>query len=234
MAEADELRRRFSNEPVQIPARIQPYIGTYIANFGSFRDAAFPVDWYEGKLSVTIPGQGRVSLKDPDKEGRWFFENDSNVFVSFELQGNGSAEALLFHQTTLLPRSGDPEDSGGAPENLKSLLGFYSVPGTGQGYNIAFKSGGLALVAPNNMEIPLAGPDSEENWSISVQPGTTVSFIKENDAVTALALTQVFKLSREKVHQQETVDAQTDAIEALYENQGEMREAYRSEESGKK
>jgi CubicO group peptidase (beta-lactamase class C family)/dipeptidase len=226
LKEANTLRDRFSKEPAKIPELYQPYIGTYIGNFGAFRDARFPVEWYEGKLSVTIPGQGRTALRDPDESGRWHFEQDPNVAVSFDVQEGEGPSALLFHQTTRLPRSNDVRQTGSAPPEFRPLIGSYTVPGTNRGYNIILKDGGLALEVPNQAVIPLEGPDSGNRWKIRFQPGTEISFIEESGRITAMALIQVFRLPRQDPPRPRPEEGRADPIEFLSEELESMREDY--------
>jgi CubicO group peptidase (beta-lactamase class C family) len=47
------------------PARLRPFLGEYVANFGPFKDAMFRVFEQDGFLAVEIPGQVTTELRDP-------------------------------------------------------------------------------------------------------------------------------------------------------------------------
>ena len=54
----------------KVPAEMKSLIGTYYANFGTFKNTPFQVVFRCGKLALDIPSQLVFELKEPDKEGR--------------------------------------------------------------------------------------------------------------------------------------------------------------------
>ncbi|MHC5004740.1 MAG: serine hydrolase domain-containing protein, partial [Planctomycetota bacterium] len=53
-----------------LPAHLEPYLGTYVANYGHFRNAEFTVLARGETLAVDVPGQLVFTLRPPDDEGR--------------------------------------------------------------------------------------------------------------------------------------------------------------------
>jgi CubicO group peptidase (beta-lactamase class C family) len=99
----------------KVPDELKPLIGTYIANFGPFKNTPFRVFFCCGKLALDIPSQLVFELKQPDKEGRWQFVFASAIAVSFKKDSGGKVLALFLHQSGMsfeLPRDkpvdGDP------------------------------------------------------------------------------------------------------------------------------
>lgn len=114
-----------AGQPVEaeaVPERLQPYLGTYIASFGSFENAEFKVLYKNGKLAIDIPGQLVFDLLEPDAEGKWAFElAPTQVQVSFVSDEAGKTKAVQLHQSGMVfdvPRKGTPE----ADELLKPIV----------------------------------------------------------------------------------------------------------------
>jgi CubicO group peptidase (beta-lactamase class C family) len=106
----DNLLRR-GGQAATVPDDRKPYLGTYAANFGQFKNAAFQVLFRNGRLALDIPDQLVYELKDPDKDGRWHFVIDDKIAVSFRKGAAGKVTSLTLYQGGMafeLPRKTTP------------------------------------------------------------------------------------------------------------------------------
>ena len=81
---------------------LSPYLGRYVANFGTFSNEVFTVQAREGGLALDIPSQMVFALNPPDAQGRRQFALTDQTAVSFRRNGAGEisdrkdAELQLF------------------------------------------------------------------------------------------------------------------------------------------
>jgi CubicO group peptidase (beta-lactamase class C family) len=93
--------------PVKVPHELKPYLGTYYANFGPYKNTPFQVVFRNARLAVDIPGQLVFELKAPDKEGRRVFVLSEKIAVSFKKDAAGNVLSMTLHQSGMefeLPR----------------------------------------------------------------------------------------------------------------------------------
>lgn len=94
----------------EVPSRLEPYVGIYIANFKSFNNEELSVRVFDEKLVFDIPSQQAFELLEPDKSGRWAFAIvPDKVSVSFVRDDKEQVIALQLHQgdqTFTAPRKG--------------------------------------------------------------------------------------------------------------------------------
>jgi CubicO group peptidase (beta-lactamase class C family) len=83
----------------EAPDEMKPLIGTYYADFGSFKNTPFQVEFRCGKLALDIPGDLVYELRAPDKEGRWQFALNDAAAVSFQRDSAGKVLALVLHRS---------------------------------------------------------------------------------------------------------------------------------------
>ena len=98
VAAARGLCRRFEEEPVEVPARFMPYIGSYEASSGPLAGKVFHVRMQNDRLAVVIPDQGALELEEPGQEKKWYARLSKTIAVSFDLDDQGRAKALHIHQ----------------------------------------------------------------------------------------------------------------------------------------
>ncbi len=198
LAKANELRLKF--EKAGVPEQFKPYIGTYIANFGTYQNAEFEVKVQNNSLAVDIPGQGVVELKDPDDEGKRYLKISNRIAVSFVEAGNTEVTALKFHESTPLPRKKtDPEEQKNMdiPDEYAEYVGVYTIPMQKLELTIMVKDGHLALEIPGQGVIDLEGPDESGRWTFSGNSSRTVSFVKNSKGnITAMNLHSLFTLPK--------------------------------------
>jgi CubicO group peptidase (beta-lactamase class C family) len=93
--------------PVTVPDELKPYLGTFYANFGPYKNTPFQVVFRNGRLAVDIPDQLVFELKEPDKKGQWAFVLSEKVAVSFKKDQAGKVVSMTVYQSGLsfeLPR----------------------------------------------------------------------------------------------------------------------------------
>jgi hypothetical protein len=93
--------------PVKVPDELKPYLGTFYANFGPYKNSPFQVVFRNGRLAVDIPDQLVFELKEPDKQGRWAFVLSDKIAVSFKKDAAGKVVSMTLYQSGLsfeLPR----------------------------------------------------------------------------------------------------------------------------------
>jgi CubicO group peptidase (beta-lactamase class C family) len=95
----------------QVVERYEPYLGWYEANLesplGSFRGHLFGIVIHNDRLGLEIPGQFIFQLTDASPTGRWYFELESQVWVTFQYDAAENVTGLLFREpnhTSRVPR----------------------------------------------------------------------------------------------------------------------------------
>lgn len=105
-------------DAAEVPDEMKPLIGTYFANFGSFKNTPFQVVFRCGKLALDIPGDLVHELREPDAEGRWRFVLNDAASVSFKRDGEGQVVAMFLNRPKSsfeLPREGANGADGPKP-----------------------------------------------------------------------------------------------------------------------
>jgi len=91
----------------KVPDGLKPYLGTFYANFGHYKNTAFQVVSRNGRLALDIPDQLVFELKEPDKDGRRQFAISDKVAVSFKKDAEGKVVSMTLYEagrTFELPR----------------------------------------------------------------------------------------------------------------------------------
>ena len=165
----------------------RPYLGKYVANFGSFKDAEFTVLIQNNHLAIDVPGQTVYELKDPDEVGKWYFAFSEEIAVSFERNDAGDVTMLKQHQSGLtveLPRVG-AEVPVEIPlveiplDELQKYLGSYCSEDVD--VKVVIQNNRLAIDVPGQSVFELYPPDEEGKWVFRAIDGIAVAF-NESDA----------------------------------------------------
>jgi CubicO group peptidase (beta-lactamase class C family) len=168
----------------QVREQYAEYLGSYTANFGSFRNAEFIVIVQNGILAVDIPNQIIFELEEPDEEGRWHFKLMGDVAVSFDLNESGNVTAMMLHQAGYvfeLPRGAPAEDEG-YPEDMERYVGVYETEDPNVTMGVVIHDSRLALDIPGQpIELELYPPDEDGLWFMRVNPTVAVSFNESED-----------------------------------------------------
>ncbi len=171
---------------VAVPAAYGELLGTYVADFGPFRDEPFEVLWRDQDLALDIPSQLVFSL-DPvgaDDE-RWTLRDAPDVTVSFARDEAGRVTDLLIDQggqTFTLPK-GEPVievETSLLPEEAARYLGWYREDGTSRDVEVLLQAGRLALRIPEATEpLDLFPPDAQGSWRLRLDPTVEIRFAEE-------------------------------------------------------
>ncbi|MDJ0838013.1 MAG: serine hydrolase domain-containing protein [Acidobacteriota bacterium] len=171
--------------------RWKPYLGTYVANHGAYRDFPFEVLVQDGRLALDIPGRFLFEMKDPDASGRWALSDfkprslvGSGLAVSFERDEQGVVNSMNFHEGSTVhvlpkgkPGGKPPAAKGLKREEVAKFLGFYRDKANGRDYEMVFYNNALAVRVPG-MQTPLEfdPPDSEGYWRLRANPNSRIRF----------------------------------------------------------
>ena len=170
----------------EVPPELAPFLGTYVANFGPFRNTEFTCLVRDGRLAVDVPGQLVFELKDPDEAGKRSFVISDEVAVSFDRAEDGTVTGMKMYQAGLtfeLPK-GSAED---VPEPVVDLeaarkyVGSYLDEDGGE-VRVIIRGEGLAVeIAANNMVLDLYPPDDEGFWSLRMNASVRLRFDEDED-----------------------------------------------------
>ncbi len=157
----------------------EPLLGTYIANFGNYKDAKFEVKVRDGSMVLEAPGPRVFALKLSDSEGKWLFAESPQVSVSFERDGQGKVILMKLYQgayTFELPRMGAEIGPEIPLEQLKKYLGKYYGERMKEILELLIRNNRLALDIPGQMVYELIPPDAEGRWYFCLSKGVHLTF----------------------------------------------------------
>jgi CubicO group peptidase (beta-lactamase class C family) len=176
-----------------------PYLGTFIANFAAFEDAKMRVLELGGKLAVDVPGQTVYTLKEPDADGKWFFELTDQIAISFERNAKGEVIVLKFHQAGMIfdaPREGIELPAEIDLDDARRYLGKYHDAKLKDDVTVVIRNNRLAVDVPKQMVFELHAPDAEGRRGLRANGALAVRF-DENDDGSIRGLT-FFKRESER------------------------------------
>ena len=161
-----------------------PYLGTYVANFANFRNQEFTVLIQNGRLAVDIPGQLVFELKEPDSEGKWYFEMTNEISVSFDKDTIGAVTGMKLHQAGYefeLPKGKAQPEVKLDPEAVRKLLGSYYDDEVDNEVEVLIKNNHLAIDVPGVMVFELYPPDENGLWACWTVPGMFIQFDEDEN-----------------------------------------------------
>jgi CubicO group peptidase (beta-lactamase class C family) len=171
----------------EMPAEYKPYLGTYVANFGPFRDVEFTVLFKSGHLAVDIPGQLVFELKEPDEEGKWYFAMTDEIAVSFERDEAGDVTGMKLYQSGMtfeLPK-GKAERKPEPPLDMELVgkyIGAYWNEEAGQNVHVLIQNERLAVEAPGQpVAFELYPPDENGLWALRFNAMVRLRFDEDED-----------------------------------------------------
>ena len=210
----------------------EPYLGEYIANFGTFKDTEFKVLVQNDRLAIDVPDQQIFELKEPDVEGKWYFVISDEIAVSFDRDDSGDVIGMKMYQAGLvfeLPRKGVEI----APEiplaELQKYLGSYRSEELGVTVKVLIQNNRLAIDWPGQMVYELHTPDEEGIWVFRVSKEISVRFNETQpgqiESMTFYQAGQEFSISRVESESLPTVDEilalrKTDSLKAAIKEMG--------------
>jgi hypothetical protein len=160
------------------------YLGSYTANYGSFRDTEIVVTVQNGHLALDVPNQLVFELMEPDEAGKWRFRLLDEVAISFEFDDGGNVTVMKLHEAGSvyeLPK-GRPIQEEKYPEDMEKYVGTYQTEDPNVNVKVVILEGRLALEVPGEpIELELYPPDEEGKWYIRINPTVAVSFNETDD-----------------------------------------------------
>jgi len=172
----------------------EPYIGEYIANFGTFKNTEFKVFVQNNRLAVNVPGQQMYELKDPDEEGKRYFVITNEIAVSFDRDEGGNITGMKIYQSGMvfdLPRKGTDIKPEIPLEELQKYLGSYRFEQIEVTAKVLIQNNRLAIDIPGQMAFELYLPDEEGIWVFRISPDISLRFNETKDGrIESLTLYQ--------------------------------------------
>lgn len=161
-----------------------PYTGSYIANFGSFKNAELKVLVQNGRLAVDVPGQMVFELQPPDAEGRRAFRISDAVKVKFNENERGEVYSLTFFQSGM--RFEAIRQGMQAPVEIdlaeaQEYLGAYRLAQPEARVTVVVQNNRLAVDHPGQMVYELTPPDAEGWCAFRVIDGIRVRFVRDSE-----------------------------------------------------
>ena len=142
---------------------LEGYVGTYIANFATFRDEEFEVAADDHGLTLDIPSQQTFELERPNEEGKWGFVLTDTVAVSFQHDERGEVAGLTVHQGGFafqVPRKGVVLEPDVPPQELEKYVGTYVRAEGGKRIKISIEHGRLNMLDKGNL-LDFETPDAD-------------------------------------------------------------------------
>lgn len=182
----------------EMPARFEPMVGTYIANFATYRNEAFEVLVKNGKLALDIPSQMVFELIEPETiepGSSWKFAiAPERVSVSFDKEENGRYSILRIQQAGMsfeVPRK--EENAAGSAkaglEGVEPLLGTYLHPETNTIYTVLVENDGLCFKSSEGPAVQLVPSDDGAWWALKESPDEKLTF-ELNDEGKVVSMTR--------------------------------------------
>jgi CubicO group peptidase (beta-lactamase class C family) len=157
----------------------KPYLGTYIGNFGQFKDAEFKVLVESGNLAVDVPGQTIYELNPPDEEGKRQFAITDQVKVRFNRNDRGEVYSFHFYQAGYafeVPREGAEMPVEIDLDAARRYLGKYRSDKLNADIEVRICNNRLAVDVPGQMAYALYPPDDEGRWVFRIKDSLWVRF----------------------------------------------------------
>ncbi len=161
------------------------YVGLYVANFATFRDAEFEIFINHDRLAVDIPGQRKSDLKQPGADGRWVSTLTSSIAVSFDRDDLGSVTALRVHTNGYrfeLPRKGLEIEPEAPVKGLEKFVGTFVRMEGGKRVKIFLRKGCLTMEDKGKW-LAFNTPDEEGHASLRARADQGATFKTDADGV---------------------------------------------------
>ncbi len=184
----------------EVPEQYAPYVGTYLANFGSFENSEFVVQMHKGKLALDIPTQMLFDLLEPDEEGKWKFALvPDQVAISFERDSDGVVHLLKLYQGPVeidIPRKGSklaaervsvPADN---PAAAAKLLATFHDAENDRDLTTFLDGDALCMQIPGRV-VHLRATADPLRWEIKEAGGVILAFALNEEGTQPITLTRI-------------------------------------------
>jgi len=179
--------------PLPVEQSLEDYVGEY--EFSGFER---PVKALvrDGRLALDVPAQMVYELRPPDDEGRWRFEVDPNIAVSFDRDDDGVVVGLTLYQAGMeleMPRVGVERRAEVTRAEVQPYLGRYHFEAMNHDVEVLIHNGRLAVDVPDQMIYELHDPDEEGKRRFRVTDSVAVRFNRaesDDGRITSMTLFQ--------------------------------------------
>lgn len=180
----------------EVPAELEPFLGTYLADYASHMKEDFEVLVKRGKLVLDVPSQMAFELVPAKEEGRWNFAIAPGISVWFTTDEEGVVDCLKIRQGPMtfdVPRKGSAlekkltEENRPDPEVVGKYLGTYHDPEADEELEVFIDGDYLALRTASDKLFHLWKVPGENAWLVRQMPMMTIGFQEEDGAVVALS-----------------------------------------------
>ncbi|EMR73883.1 penicillin-binding protein, beta-lactamase class C [Thaumarchaeota archaeon SCGC AB-539-E09] len=169
--------------------KYERYLGSYIANFGPFRNAEVTVTVQNGELAVDIPNQLVFELEE-DESGNRRFKIMPEVSISFVSEGE-TISAMMLNQSGMvfeLPK-GSASTEEMYPTDMDKYLGVYETEDPNVTISVVIHDWMLALVIPGQpIELDLFPPDEDGLWYLKINPTVAIGFNEIDGKIDSMVL----------------------------------------------
>jgi CubicO group peptidase (beta-lactamase class C family) len=194
------------SEAVKMPDNLKPYLGTFYANVGPYKNTEFHILFRNGHLALDIPDQLIYELKPPDKDGYWQFAITNAVSVSFKKDEHGKVASMILYQGGMsfeLPRDKPVRPEPITKEAAAKYLGQYQRDEDKVVVEVSWKDGGLAIrTAGEKNELGLVQRPDKKSWQPRQPSGAVTIFNEDKSGKVISFITELpdgRKLTRRRV-----------------------------------
>jgi len=177
----DALLEQPTQQPVAVEAAaidFDDFVGTYIANFATFRDERFKVLVNGDKLALDIPSQQQLDLEAPDADGKWYPVITDQIAITFARNDAGEIVSLTIHQGPYhfeVPREGVEVEPEVPLEELEKYTGTFVREEGGKQVKILISASWLAIEDKGKL-LPFTAPDANGKVALRARADQGATF----------------------------------------------------------
>ena len=177
----------------EVPGELQPFLGTYVADWGNHMKEEFVVDHRSGRFTLDVPSQMVFELVAVEGEDKWTFAIAPTISVWFERHGPDADLCLRIQQGPLTfeaPRLGTghlrafTEESRPDPEVVDRFLGKYHDPEEDEDVEV-FVDGDYVAVRSSKGTFHLWKVPVADVWQVRENPMLSLTFQEEGGVVVS-------------------------------------------------
>lgn len=163
----------------EIPIQYKELIGNYLHPEAN---KVFKVLYQDGSLAVDVPNKMVLALNDPDEDGRYYPQISRQINFKFIENSLGYVEDMRLQQLIIFSKL-DVQDSisEDVSNNLKSLIGTYSIAQANLELRIFIQGKGLCISDPfTKTDSKIQQNVETGKWTIASNDNL-ISFEKDSD-----------------------------------------------------
>ncbi|MCP3919872.1 MAG: beta-lactamase family protein [bacterium] len=182
-----------------VPDELQPYLGTYVADWANHMKEEFVVKHTNGKFSLDVPSQMVFELAAAAEPGRWNYATAPVIQVWFERDDAGEVDCLRIRQGPLTfeaPRKGTPHEQEIAQANrpdpavVGKYLGKYHDPDEHVDVRVFIDGDYVAIdTGKNDLVLHLWKVPTADVWQVRENPMMSVTFHQKDGKIVSFRRT---------------------------------------------